>query len=89
MIRYLSVLDESEGTRIEREESTDGSIVRREAYQFAMPVVVTFETPDQPASVAFTLASQPDAIGHDRTATRQIRAVLGRRLAMQRAEVNP
>ena len=88
VIRYETIRDRSNGTRILRAERSDGAIVRQEAYDLEMPIEVSFATPSQPPRVIVTFASQADAIGKLRVPTRQIMAVLGRTLAMQRGEAS-
>lgn len=84
IIRYRA-----DSLRIRREQQSDGKIQRREEYQFARPVAVQFEILAQPDRVAVNIRSATDAIGPQTAPARTLGAALGRRLAHQRAEVNP
>jgi len=78
-----------EPARIRREERLEGAIVRREDYVLGEGLVVTFETMDQPERAAFQLRAPSANAGAGPSPTRQVAAVLGRKLAHQRAEVSP
>lgn len=89
IVLYESVDVESDRIRIRREQRVDGTIVRQEDYQIDSSLVVAFEALEQPARVSVRFASESTPIGRSRVPSRQVTAVLGRRLAHQRAEVSP
>ncbi len=89
VVLYESVDDDSDRTRIRRVQRVDGTIVRQEDYRIDAPLVVAFESLEQPSRMSVRFAAESAPVGPSRIASRQITAVLGRRLAHQRAEVSP
>lgn len=89
IVRYESVGGDANRTRIRREQRVDGTVVRQEFYQFESSLVVAFEALEQPARLSVELSAESIPIGQSRIPSRQITAVLGRRLAHQRGEVSP
>ena len=83
-IRYRA-----EPQRIHREERDEGEITRREVYPFDRKLAIDFEILEQPDRVSVKIRVEPGAIGPEVTPPRTLTAALGRRLAHQRAEVQP
>jgi hypothetical protein len=89
LVHYESIPDRWDRTRVRRVERVDGTKTRQEEYVIESPLVVVFETLNEPRRVAVTLTAQSSKLGPNRVPGQTIAAVLGRRLALQRAEVGP
>ncbi len=84
-VRVRYVVD---GSHIQREESLNGQVQRREGYQLSENLLASFQTVDQPRRLILQLsptASNPPAT----SPARQVTAVLGRTLTHERGDVQP
>lgn len=75
--------------RVQRVQLDNGTPVRRNAYELGESVVATFRLLNQPPRVVLSLQPAAAVEGPQPSTAREISAVIGRRLAHQRAEVMP
>jgi prepilin-type N-terminal cleavage/methylation domain-containing protein len=82
-IRYVA-----DGSRVQREETLNGEVQRREAYRLSESLLATFQTVNQPRRLILQLSPTASNLPVT-TPARQVAAVLGRTLTHERGALKP
>lgn len=89
VVQYEAEHIKPNDVRIRRQRFQNEAAIDLEEYRIGSPVVIEFLALDQPRQATVELKAHSDSIAADRIPPRQITAVLGRRIAHERAEVSP